>query len=129
MRLFAYGTLMRCAILADVVGRVLEGKPAVLEGYKRMRVKHELYPVLVAGAASDAVAGLLYEGLESTDWLKLDRFEGEEYQRITVLVDNSEAEVYLLAEGYEHIVSDEEWVLESFDRDEEARFRASYRGW
>ncbi|GAB4239731.1 MAG: hypothetical protein Kow00109_14590 [Acidobacteriota bacterium] len=83
-RLFAYGTLMFADVLRAVLGRVIPGDAAVLEGFVRRRVRGTIYPGIVPG--SGTVKGVLYEGLQPADWILLDRFEGDEYQRERVAV-------------------------------------------
>ena len=128
MNLFAYGTLMWPEVMASVIGRRIEGVRATLNGYQRLRVKGEHYPVVVA-SEDDSVEGILYPNLTEEDFDQLDRFEGEEYVRITVCVDGTEAQVYVLSEEWWHIAEMEAWRPEEMRPEHLASFCAEYKGW
>ena len=72
MNLFAYGTLMWPGVLEAVTGRRLKGVNAILEGYIRLRVKGQHYPVVVP-SPGDSVEGILYSGLTEGELRALDR--------------------------------------------------------
>ncbi|KAJ5689269.1 disease resistance protein Aig2 [Penicillium macrosclerotiorum] len=102
--LFFYGTLMAPQILHRVVHghpdpepwqkAMLRFQPAVLNGYRRHRVRGADYPGIVPatepsppGCSSVAsVLGTLVSGLTDGDIHRLDMFEGSEYTRETVHV-------------------------------------------
>jgi len=68
--LFTYGALMCGEIMTEVAGMDLDGHPATLHGYARLRVRNEHYPGLVQGD-SGPVDGILYRGLTrdaGDDW-------------------------------------------------------------
>ncbi len=108
MNLLAYGTLMWPEVLEVVIGRCMEGVPATLHGYLRLRVTGELYPAIVPAERED-VEGILYTGLTDADFRHLDRFEGEAYDRVEVQVGDAVAQVYLLAEHWRHIAEERPW--------------------
>lgn len=128
MNLFAYGTLMWTEVLESVIGRPLAGVPATLAGYRRIRMRGVHYPAVVS-SRNDEVAGVLYDGLSEADFRNLDRFEGEEYERLTVRVAASEAEVYVLSDAWMHLAEDRPWHPEDLKAEHLAAFRAEYKGW
>ena len=48
--LFVYGTLLAPELRRAVVGRALDGTPAVLDGYACYRVRRAAYPAITPGA-------------------------------------------------------------------------------
>ncbi|KAI8582020.1 hypothetical protein K450DRAFT_230434 [Umbelopsis ramanniana AG] len=139
MSAFFYGTLQSETVLlrvlcgADVPNETLASKlstlklrPAVLKGYRRHALKGLDYPGVVKSvSAESSVLGLLCEGLNRHDILRLDAFEGDEYDRVTVTVStigtteypaietNIPTQLYLWTAGTEHL-EDREWELEKF---------------
>ncbi|MFZ5776063.1 MAG: gamma-glutamylcyclotransferase family protein [Thermodesulfobacteriota bacterium] len=130
--LFVYGTLRLGEVMAAVAGGVSAGQPAVLEGYRRCRVRGEAYPGLrrQTGWLTD---GILYLGVGGALLRAVDRFEGEEYLRRLVEVRvragaRLPAFVYLTAPAFLDRLADEAWSLEAFRRDGLADFMAGYAG-
>ena len=113
MNLFAYGTLMWPEVMEALLGRRPEGIPAVLAGYRRLRLKAKHYPVMVA-ASGAAVEGTLYTGLSEKDFEVLDAFEGEEYDRETVSLGSGFAQAYILAPRWRHLADSVPWRPEQF---------------
>ncbi|KAL1919088.1 uncharacterized protein VTP21DRAFT_2469 [Calcarisporiella thermophila] len=100
--LFVYGTLISEDVLQMVLCpqhwtsperraklSTLQCSPAILQGYKRVRVKQADYPAIIEGEASEAVEGVIIEGLTDMDIERLDRYEGDEYARVQVSVSTS----------------------------------------
>ena len=121
MNLFVYGTLMDPEIMALVAGEAGNGQTARLSGYVRRRVSGECYPAIVPQAGA-VVDGLLYAGLSPKILERLDRFEGENYFRRTVLVELAEekrvmAQTYVFVDKCRDRLSDENWSLEAFQGD------------
>lgn len=83
--LFAYGTLLFPPVLHAVVGRVPRSIAATLEGFARRRVAGELFPAIVE-APGERVAGVVYLALDDRAWRRLDAFEGDLYERRSVVV-------------------------------------------
>jgi gamma-glutamylcyclotransferase (GGCT)/AIG2-like uncharacterized protein YtfP len=128
MRLFAYGTLMWPEVLEAVIGRQLDGSPATLSGYLRLRVKGEHFPAVIASDA-DAVEGVLYENLCAEDFGHLDRFEGEEYDRKVVRISGVDAQVYVLAACCHHLAEQHPWHAAEMQPEHLAAFCREYKGW
>jgi gamma-glutamylcyclotransferase (GGCT)/AIG2-like uncharacterized protein YtfP len=103
-----------------VAGRRLEPCAAVLAGFRRGRLRGQLYPGLVPDAAA-RVAGVLWEGLDRTVLARIDRFEGALYERQRCEVAPAAGEpcaayVYVLAPAHRARLLPHDW--------DEAEFRA-----
>lgn len=95
-QLFVYGTLApgrpNAHILADVKGIWI---PATIRGYL-----HEQgwgatlgYPAVIPHADGDLVKGFIFRSKElAQHWQRLDEFEGEHYQRVSVPVEDEHGE-------------------------------------
>lgn len=132
MHLFVYGTLME-----EEIGRRMglgryERIPAVLRGYSRKRVKNEVYPGLVEDEGNE-VAGVVFLDVTKQDVGRLDRFEGEEYDRISVTVFSRDrsliCETYLFKREYRRRLMDEAWNMDTFLEEGKGRFIEDYKGW
>jgi len=81
--LFCYGTLLDVDMLACVVGETAAAAVTMetgwLAGYRKARLPHENYPLLVPEAESFAQGALLY-GLQKPQIDRIVFFEGEEYE-------------------------------------------------
>ena len=100
---FTYGSLMFAPVWQRVVRGHHRSIEATLFGYNRFAVAGEAYPGILAHSESahDAqVTGLVYLGVDADDLLRLDRFEGEDYQRCTVGVHTDAAPPVLSAQTY-----------------------------
>jgi len=87
-RLFVYGTLECPEVVEKLLGTVLSGENAVLEGYARYMLLNRHYPGIVyrPGARVD---GVLYNGITPKFLRKLDRYEDDIYERQVVKVVDS----------------------------------------
>jgi gamma-glutamylcyclotransferase (GGCT)/AIG2-like uncharacterized protein YtfP len=131
--LFAYGTLMCDDIMRSVAGCALSHTHAVLRGYRRYAVRGEDYPALVAGGGG-LVEGVLYHDIPDTAWLRLDRFEGEMYERrfVDVLLTDGRTEsvyAYIIRPEFEGRLESTEWDFEAFLRSGKNRFETHYPGY
>ena len=132
IHLFTYGTLMVPEIMTAVSGAEFEGRPAILRDHARYCLQGETYPGLIEepGASVDGVA---YLHLTPEALQRLDRFEGEWYERKTVRLDapldgDAEAQTYLLHPiAHSHIVR-KPWTLDDFKRDGIRCFLSDYQG-
>ena len=107
--LFAYGTLRDPELLAAVLGHAVapvDRVAAAAPGYRAVPYPRRAYPALVAAPGRSA-PGLLVHGLSDFDWSVLDGFEGDEYERRSILVLSggvaADADVYWPAR---HIATD-----------------------
>ena len=130
---FAYGTLMCDEIMAEVSGVCPHGVPATLLGYRRLQVKAQPYPAIVANTDC-RVDGIVYQNVPPSAWDRLDRFEGEMYSREIVQVrlrDGStvQAATYVLRPQFRGCLDKAEWDFAVFLREGKGRFRRSYKGY
>ncbi|NMF90823.1 gamma-glutamylcyclotransferase family protein [Aromatoleum petrolei] len=127
---FTYGSLMCEDIMSAVTGARSRFVAASLDGYRRQPVRGQAYPGMVP-ATEACVPGVLYLDLPASAWLRLDRFEGEEYERRQVVVRLQDgrtetAWTYVFRPGYAARLVDGEWEFERFLRTGKARFTAQY---
>ncbi|HHN65745.1 MAG TPA: gamma-glutamylcyclotransferase [Nitrospirae bacterium] len=121
--LFVYGTLMWPEVLRAVIGRTCcQMQEAVLYGFKRCRVRGEIYPA-IKKAPRSKVVGKLVRDLTEKELRLLDEYEGGEYERIQVRVNtasNREEDVftYVIKDEYQHLLDDREWDERVISRDE-----------
>jgi len=130
--LFTYGSLMCEDIMASVVGDHLRCTPAILPGYRRFLVRDEHYPGVIADQ-SGTVAGIVYHNITPEGWSRLDRFEGEMYDRrpVTVRFENgTEAQVhcYLFRPEFQQQLTTIEWDYAAFLRGGKQIFQRQYCG-
>ena len=100
-RLFVYGTLRDDAVVQELLGHPLFGRPAVLRGYEQASEPSIGYPV-IRPRSDAAVVGKMLDDIDEDILATLDAYEGREYQRIVVEVDTPdgrtvEAYVYVPA--------------------------------
>ena len=131
--LFAYGTLVCDDIMAEVSGAHLSSASATLRGYRRRRVKGEVYPALVSDAES-RVDGVVYWNVPPSAWARLDRFEGERYSREVVCVelDNGavvSAATYVARPEFMDYLDEAEWDSSEFLRKDKGTFCKSFIGY
>lgn len=98
-KIFSYGTLMFPDIQKDLFGKSVIGKADILHEYikKSIIIDGENYPYILSQKNSQ-VEGFVLE-VSVDELLKTDKYEGEEYKRIRVLLKSGlEAWVYVLNE-------------------------------
>ncbi len=131
-RVFVYGTLLFDEVVEAVTGRRLEGAPAVLEGFARRRIRERNYPGIVPDA-DERTAGRLYRDVDTDSLARLDVFEGELYDRLSLEVDcgghRLRAFTYVVAERYRHRLSEESWDPDDFMLEHGEAFVAQCRRW
>ena len=115
------------------VGGDYRHAPARLYGYRRLKVRHEVYPGLVPAAPEFYVDGRLYFSVGSTDIRRLDHFEGPTYRKESVqcrLTETrvSSAEVYVFKKQYRRLLVPEDWDPVEFEKNGLGIFLARYRG-
>ena len=132
LNLFAYGTLMCEDIMRDVSGCRLSQVPGVLKGYSRRSVKGEYYPGILPDEEG-RVAGIVYSHVPDSAWDRLDRFEGEMYDRLTVLIELSNgatlhAGTYVVKPEFQDHLESSDWNFADFLRHRKADFQEHYEG-
>lgn len=131
IHLFTYGSLMFPPVWERIVTGTYASRDATLDGYRRLAVIGEDYPVAVPDT-TECIKGLLYQDITPHDLVLLDAFEGEYYQRTPVTVTTSTttfaAETYVLKPTFHHIAATHSWDVEAFRRSGLTRFMARYQG-
>ena len=82
--LFVYGTLQDPQVQASVFGRVAQGQPDALDGYRRgeIAIDGAVYWIAVPDPGS-AIDGQVIE-VTAGELAEIDRYEGVEYRRVRV---------------------------------------------
>ena len=119
-------------IIAGVIGRMIEGRPAVLKDVRRLKVTNQVYPALVPADGGE-VNGVFYENLRPEDFVALDRFEGPEYDRrtVTVFIDGKSmpCETYFTSGIGMAQLEPTDWMPADLTSENLRRFRETYKGW
>jgi hypothetical protein len=85
-------------IIESVIGRVPEGLPAAIWGYRRLVVAGESFPGLIKiGESGERVEGLIYVDITREEWKRIIAFEDEFYELKEVSVDRSGENLSALA--------------------------------
>lgn len=129
---FVYGSLMFDGVWSRIVQHRYEKQAAVLSGYRRLAVKGESYPGLVK-SFNNSVEGVIYLDVTAQDIKRLDRFEGEFYKKIPVMVTSEtglvlNAEVYLFNRRNKNLLSNTPWDPLRFHTHHLRQFITKYRG-
>jgi gamma-glutamylcyclotransferase (GGCT)/AIG2-like uncharacterized protein YtfP len=132
VNLFAYGSLMIPSVMVAVTGHNFRAEGACLRDYARFKVKGESYPGIIyqKGAFTN---GVVYLGLDALSLKRLDEFEGDLYERVSVQVLSAQggtltAEAYVIKREGSGLLSSEPWDLEEFEKNHLEKFMASYKG-
>ena len=90
--LFSYGTLQSEKIQLDLFGRMLQGQPDRLSGYKKELIKIKVNPgieehvtIIYTGDGSDGIEGTIFS-LTKDELRKADEYETKAYKRIKALL-------------------------------------------
>ncbi len=99
--LFVYGTLKDPKVQKEIIGRLVEERPAVLSGFIKKEVKIvnesalrvsniETHPIIVrSNDENDSVEGMVLS-VSGEELLQIDTYEDEAYQRQKVRLQNGE---------------------------------------
>lgn len=123
MNVFTYGSLMFPEVWRCVTGSGLEGQPARLREFEARAIRGQTYPALISkpGAVTE---GVVYSGVNAEAVARLDVFEGNFYQRQTVVVrTGSGAEEDIEAQVYVAVLADHPDILPERWRADEFRNR------
>ncbi|MCB2181761.1 MAG: gamma-glutamylcyclotransferase [Desulfobulbaceae bacterium] len=131
--LFAYGSLMCKDIMQEISACSLSHVAGTLKGYSRRCVKGEHYPALVPDAPG-RVEGVVYRNVPDSAWKRLDRFEGEMYERRLVEIEINDgtivpAETYVVHPEFLNRVDSADWDFADFLRSGKALFKQQYKGY
>ena len=97
MKLFSYGTLQDPMIQLRLLGRLLNRRPASINGWHKTKVFAEdgWYPAIKKG--KEQIWGSILE-IEEKDFTALDEYEGSAYKRIQTRTSEGESVfVYILS--------------------------------
>ena len=127
--LFAYGSLICEDIMLAVAGPCRTVADASLQGYRRLVVRGQHYPGMIE-APGYSVQGRVYRDISVAGWQRLDRFEGDMYQRRSVqvvLADGTRVTAfsYVFKEACRDQLEPGEWQFDDFMADGK---QASYLG-
>jgi gamma-glutamylcyclotransferase (GGCT)/AIG2-like uncharacterized protein YtfP len=133
VNIFTYGSLMFEEVWQRVVGEKYRHTRARLYGYRRLKVRQEVYPAVVEASPEVYVEGRLYFDITETDVCRLDRFEGEYYRKETVKCRLAggracPAAVYVFKNAYRCRLTEEAWDPAEFAQTGLRVFLARYRG-
>ena len=102
-KIFAYGTLLDPNVQLEVLGRILNGRPSSVKGYRVLRdymVNGVLYPIAIEDNTS-ITYGRLFD-IDDADMKKTDIYETNDYIRKTIITDDGyEAYMYVKPFNYE----------------------------
>ena len=121
-------------IWARVCGREHAAVDAELQGYARHLVRGQDYPGLALANPESIIRGRLYLEVDDASLARLDRFEGEEYERIVVtvrLADGSRRDAFCYRFRPALVAArllPGDWDPASFEGEGKARFMAAYGG-
>lgn len=93
---FVYGTLRDPKIQTEIIGRLVEGSPDTLVGYKKSTItlRNTVYPILVP-EPNGIIEGEILK-LTPDELARVDEYETNAYRRVKVtLKSGREAWVYL----------------------------------
>lgn len=129
MRLFCYGTLQFPSVMQAVTGYRFTGVPAVLDDFTCCTVRGQVYPGIVPAAGSQT-EGIVYAGIGTAHLKKLDRFEGDLYERIRVCVSDRagkplQAWAYAVPMAMRQLLTRVAWNREAFEVAHLTRFLQS----
>ena len=129
---FTYGSLMWADIMARVCGHEFASEPASLADHRRHPVRGQDYPGLRT-APGGRVPGSLYLDVTPAAWARLDAFEGEEYERVDVVVTLADgrslpAQVYRFRAAFADRLLPGDWDAEAFEHEGRQRFITRYMG-
>ena len=126
--LFVYGTLVLSEVMEAVTGERFASVSAVLQGYGSYLVIGKPYPALVP-VDGERTSGRLYLDVPALAVRRLDRFEGELYERRSVRVECGSvrmvAEAFVLSAHARDRVGEERWDEQVFRRDHLPEFLAT----
>lgn len=107
--LFSYGTLQQAGVQLSTFGRLLEGRPDSLPGFRQTMVKitdpdvlaksgKDFHPIVApSGDPADAVSGTVFQ-VTAEELARADRYEVDDYRRVAVtLASGLKAWVYVAA--------------------------------
>lgn len=126
MHFFAYGTLQDEEVFKLITGVSAQGVFAVLDGYEARCLRDVAYPGLVARETGQTI-GTLYFDLPPEVMIRLNHYEGPEYEFLHVRVKPSGSEkvkagVYATHPDFSSLILPEIWSFDSFMKHDYATY-------
>lgn len=122
---FTYGTLLIAEVMEAVAGRRFASVAARLDGFERVCVRGAVYPGARAAPAG-SIAGVLWLDVDPAAVARLDRFEGDLYERRPVQVvagdRRHDAQAYVVPATFADRLDPRPWDLDDFRRRHLARY-------
>jgi len=134
MQWFFYGTLLDPDIRRLVFPHAHEGvslEPALLPGFRRVRCKGALYPVLTP-AKGQRVPGLVCRGLDERAVLRMAHFEGTQYRPEALevrLPSGDKQRAWLFMPRHGGFATREAWTYERWLRTTKPRIMHKVHFW
>ena len=118
--------------MGEISGLRLSHEAGTLKGYSRRSVKGKHYPALVPDDGS-RVEGVVYRDIPNSVWDRLDRFEGEMYERRLVKIKLSTgtalfAGTYVVRPAFLDQISQCDWDFSDFLQNGKEIFQKHYKG-
>lgn len=124
-RLFVYGTLQHPPLLEHLLGRRPPLTPATLEGWRAVDLSGRVYPGLVPAPTGSARGHVLE--VDDDELAVLDRFEGRQYERVTVPAGDAEAFAWRLRDEHLALALERDWDLARFVVEDAGAFLGASR--
>jgi gamma-glutamylcyclotransferase (GGCT)/AIG2-like uncharacterized protein YtfP len=121
-----YGSLMFEPVWSAVVKGQYSSRSVRMEGWQRFVIPGEDYPGAVLSAGS-SMSAVLWEGVRADDLVRLDEFEGNQYERVPVVVGPEESPAWIYAWRGQRPLASTPWDPDAFAQNEVmARFLARH---
>lgn len=129
MRFFFYGTLIDADVRRLVLGRLApdDVEPAILRGWRRVKLAGVTYPGIVSDAKG-RVEGVLARGLGRMARRRLERYEGDEYALVPAAVaaaNGKTVAAQMFVSGQALKRASGVWTIADWQRRHKRRFLAS----
>jgi len=123
-----YGSLMFEPVWSAVVTGRYSSRAVRVDGWQRYVIPGEDYPGAVLSAGS-SMTGVVWKGVGAEDLARLDAFEGDQYERVRVLVEPESRPAWIYAWRGARPLASTLWDPDAFAQPEVmARFLASHLG-
>jgi gamma-glutamylcyclotransferase (GGCT)/AIG2-like uncharacterized protein YtfP len=132
VHLFVYGTLQHAHVWRSVVRGEYTSRQAILEGFMASELKGAVYPGLIK-KEGEITPGMVYFDISREDILRLDAFEGNNYERVEVypMLNNNESVIThaYMYKGSKNMLVNVPWSYEQYLKFGHEKFLAGYGGW
>jgi gamma-glutamylcyclotransferase (GGCT)/AIG2-like uncharacterized protein YtfP len=112
-----YGSLMFEPVWSAVVTGQYSSRSVRVEGWQRFMIPGEDYPGAIPSAGS-SMAAVLWEGVGAADLVRLDEFEGDQYQRVPVVVGPEQSPAWIYAWRGQRPLASTLWDPDAFAQPE-----------